>query len=278
MQIRCGFVVPYAEARDVAGLAALAERSGWDGIFVWEPVWGVDAWVSLAAAAMTTERIHLGTMLTPPSRMRPWKLASEAATVQRLCGGRLILPVGLGAPDAGWAQFGEVVDRRARAELLDESLEVITTLWAAGAGPVSHRGPKYTISYESLPTPVPDEPVRVPIWVVGAWGRARSMDRALRHDGILPMVVDADGTRPATPEEVRQIRDHVEKERGDRPFDIVVEGETPGDDPDAARAAVEPWAAAGATWWIEGLWEVVGKPEALDRTRQRLEQGPPSVG
>ena len=35
------------------------------------------------------------------------------------------------------------------------------------------------------------------------------------------------------------------------PFDIVLEGETPGDDPAAAAAIVRPYAEAGATWWIE---------------------------
>src|SRR4029450_7174455 len=103
-----------------AHTAELAERAGWDGFFVWEPIWGVDAWVCLAAAAMRTERIRLGTMLSPLSRMRPWKLASETATLDNLPGGRVILAVGLGALAAGFAEFGEVTERRTRAELLDE--------------------------------------------------------------------------------------------------------------------------------------------------------------
>ena len=56
------------DARAAAELAALAEEHGWDGFFVWEAVWGIDAWVMLGAAAMTTERIRLGTMLTPLPR------------------------------------------------------------------------------------------------------------------------------------------------------------------------------------------------------------------
>jgi hypothetical protein len=54
-----------------AELAAEAERAGWHGFFVWEPVWGVDAWMALTAAAMTTREIRLGTMLTPLPRRRP---------------------------------------------------------------------------------------------------------------------------------------------------------------------------------------------------------------
>jgi alkanesulfonate monooxygenase SsuD/methylene tetrahydromethanopterin reductase-like flavin-dependent oxidoreductase (luciferase family) len=69
--MRYGFVLPWGEARDAAELAAIAEEHGWDGFFVWEPVWGVDAWVALAAAAMTTSRIRLGTLLTPLPRRKP---------------------------------------------------------------------------------------------------------------------------------------------------------------------------------------------------------------
>ena len=72
-----GFVLPYGDARHAAETAKLCEESGWDAFFAWEPVWGIDAWVCLTAAAMVTERIKLGTMLTPASRMRPWKLASR---------------------------------------------------------------------------------------------------------------------------------------------------------------------------------------------------------
>lgn len=87
--MRYGFILPFGDARVAAECAELAEQSGWDGFFVWEAAWGVDAWVALAAAAMRTERIKLGTMLTPLSRMRPWKLASETATLDNLSGGRV---------------------------------------------------------------------------------------------------------------------------------------------------------------------------------------------
>ena len=128
--MKYGFVLPPGDARTAAETAAEAEQAGWDAFFVWEPVWGIDAWVCLTAAAMRTERIRLGTMLTPLSRMRPWKLASETATLDNLSGGRVILSVGLGAIDSGFAAFGEVTDRRVRAELLDEGLAILTGLWA----------------------------------------------------------------------------------------------------------------------------------------------------
>src|SRR3954463_10961974 len=136
--VQYGFVIPGGDAREVADLARLAEQAGWDGIFVAETVWGVDAWVSLTAAAMVTERIRLGTMLSPVSRMRPWKLASETATLDDLSGGRVILSVGLGAIDTGFAAFGEVTDRKQRVRLMDEGLDVLTGLWRGQ--PFSYEG------------------------------------------------------------------------------------------------------------------------------------------
>src|SRR3990172_9740304 len=128
-EVKYGFVLPYGDARTAADLAYEAEKAGWDGFFVCEPVWGIDAWVALTAAAVRTERIRLGTMLSPISRMRPWKLASETATLDNLSNGRVILSVGLGAIDTGFEAFGEVTDRSMRAELLDEGLDILIGLW-----------------------------------------------------------------------------------------------------------------------------------------------------
>ena len=72
---RAGVVISLATPRQFADLAVAAEDAGWDTIFTWEAVWGQDAWVTLAAAAMRTSRIRLGTMLTPLPRIRPWDLA-----------------------------------------------------------------------------------------------------------------------------------------------------------------------------------------------------------
>ena len=278
--MKYGFVYPGGEVRTAAEFAQAAEEAGWDGFFVWEPVWGVDAWVSLAAAAMTTQRIRLGTMITPVSRMRPWKLASETATLDRLSNGRVILSVGLGALDSGFASFGEVTDRQQRAELLDEGLEVLTRLWAGR--PVRYEGNHYSVdvdegNFQTPPPPPPVQQPRIPIWVVGAWPRNKSMQRALRYDGLLPNVMGADGKvrmSPATPDEVREMGAYVKVQRTETtPFDIVLEGETPGDDPVAAAAIVHPYAEAGATWWIEAMWTA----PSLDTVLKRLRQGPPET-
>jgi alkanesulfonate monooxygenase SsuD/methylene tetrahydromethanopterin reductase-like flavin-dependent oxidoreductase (luciferase family) len=273
--VNYGFILPGGTARTAAEFAREAEEAGWDGFFVWEGIWAPDAWVSLTAAAMVTERIRLGTMLTALSRMRPWKLASEAATLDDLSGGRVILSVGLGALETGFAEFGEETDRKVRAELVDEGLEIITGLWQGQ--PFSYEGKHYQIKPLSFPAqpPPPVQQPRIPIWVVGAWLRHKSMARALRYDGLLPNVMDAMETRMgrATPDDVREMRDYVAANRKEPgPYDIVVEGTTPGDDAEAAAAIVRPYAEAGATWWLEGMWEA-----SMEEVLTRLRQGPPRL-
>ena len=154
-----GFVLPSGDARTAAEYAQVAEQAGWDGFFVWEPVYGWDAWIMLTAAAMRTTRIRLGTMITPLSRMRPWKLASETVTLDHLSGGRVTLTVGLGAIDVGFAEFGEETDRKTRAELLDEGLEIVTALWRGQ--PFTHDGKHYNVDGGHLLAP-PLPPIQQP--------------------------------------------------------------------------------------------------------------------
>jgi len=274
--MKFGFVLPHGEARNAADFAQAAEVSGWDGFFVWEPVWGVDAWVSLTAAAMKTDHIRLGTMLTPLSRMRPWKLASETATLDNLSGGRVILAVGLGALDTGFEAFGEVTDRKHRAELLDEGLDILTGLWQGQ--PFKYQGKHYRIKETDFFVPTtPVQQPRIPIWVVGAWPSQKSLRRVLRYDGLLPAMLDEKSKvrmTPVKPDELKQMKAWFEANRSEKsPFDYVVEGQTPGDNPTQAREIIQPFVAAGATWWIESMWS----EKDLGLVLKRICQGPPDL-
>jgi hypothetical protein len=273
--MKYGFILPFGDARTAADGAQDAEAAGWDGFFVWEAVWGPDAWVMLTAAAMKTTTIRLGTMITPLSRMRPWKLASETATLDHLSNGRVILAVGLGALDTGFTAFGEVTDRKTRAELLDEGLDILTGLWRGQ--PFSHDGKHYQIKESKFhhPPPSPVQQPRIPIWVVGAWPRMKSMRRVLRWDGLLPAKMnDKRQHVEVTPDDIRDMKTYIDTNRTQTtPFDIVVEGKTPGDDREQGCAVVQPWIDAGATWWLEAMWSM---PQTeLERVRERIRQGPP---
>jgi|SRR5579863_2381420 len=267
-----GFVLPGGSATEQLEQAVLAERSGWDGIFVWEAAYGVDAWALLAAMAARTERIRLGTLLTPLPWRRPWKVASQVATVHQLSGGRAILAVGVGAVDTGLPDTGEETDLRLRAGRLDEGIDLITTLWDGG---LSYHGRFYDfeVDRDDLTKAVRPVSGRIPVWVVGVWPRPKSMRRVLRCDGIIPQY---DLGRAEGPDDVRAVRAWL-AEHGARPdVDVVAEGVTPADDPAAASAHITPWAQAGSTWWIENRWEMpAGTTDPMAVVRERLAAGPP---
>jgi alkanesulfonate monooxygenase SsuD/methylene tetrahydromethanopterin reductase-like flavin-dependent oxidoreductase (luciferase family) len=278
--VRYGIVLTAGDIHEIGAMAAEAEASGWDGVFYWDgmvipgadPMY--DPWVTLASIAMRTERIRFGNIVTPPSRRRPWKLARETATLDHLSGGRLILPVGLGAiDDLGFGGVGEATDRRVRAERLDESLEILTRAWSGQ--PFSYEGKHFRMAEMAFRPPSVQQP-RIPIWVVAIWPRTKSVDRALRYDGIMPAAAAAEGgPRSVTPEEIAQIAALArERKAPGEPFDIVIEGTTPAVDPEAAREQVRSLAAAGATWWVESPWEA----PSVAGLRQRIAAGPPRVG
>ena len=82
-----GFVFPNGDVHSIAEMAAEVEEAGWDGVFIPDCIYidvesdpkmpGFDPWIVLAAVATRTRRVRIGTMLTAPSRRRPWKLARE---------------------------------------------------------------------------------------------------------------------------------------------------------------------------------------------------------
>jgi alkanesulfonate monooxygenase SsuD/methylene tetrahydromethanopterin reductase-like flavin-dependent oxidoreductase (luciferase family) len=272
--VRYGFVISGGTADEIVAMAREAEDAGWDGVFTWDGIYieGMplifDPWVLLGAIASATSRVRIGAVLTPLARRRPWKVARETVTVDHLSHGRLIVPVGLGAlDDGGFGRVGEPTDRKTRADLLDESLEILTGLWSAH--PFRHAGKHYQLE-EMAFTPPPVQAPRIPIWVVGAWPSERSMHRAVRYDGIMVAKVGGE----ATPEDMRAISTYAKERRpAGEPFDVIWEGETPGDDPARAAAIVCPWAEAGVTWWMEARWSA----PTLDEVRTRLRQGPPRL-
>lgn len=294
------------DPRLLAEIAHEAEESGWDGVFIFDsvlsPEWEsqfpddpekrttVDPWITLAAMAMRTERVTLGTMITPLSRRRPWKVARETVTLDHLSNGRLVLPVGLGTvEDGGYMNVGEELDRKKRAEMLDESLAIIEGLWSGE--PFAFQGKHYNVK-EMRFEPKPVQSPRIPIWVVGAWPRMKSMRRTLRWDGVLPALTPATELSPEetarriadegaftqiAPADIVEIAEYIDRERSDTsPFDIVLEGWSSGSRREQAAATLAPYVEAGMTWWIEAVWSwLYLPPQEIGRMRHRIRQGPP---
>lgn len=274
--VKYGFVLPAGDASDAADLAEEAERAGWDGFFAYEPTWGVDAWVSLTAAAMRTSTIRLGTMVTPLPKRKPWEVASQAATLDRLSGGRVIVSVGLGAPDARFWIFEDDPGRKPRAEMMDEGLEMIALMYRGE--PFTYQGKHFHAHRPErmIPPPSRQRP-RIPTWVVGLWPAPRSMRRSARWDGWLPNFSDngeqAEPTLGALADGVGWLREERARHGLTMDgYDVIMEGNTePGPD---AVAHVREWEHAGATWWLEANW-LVEADAAVEWCRRRLRAGPP---
>ncbi len=270
------------DAKTVVSLAQDAEEAGWECVLIWdcidmgrEHAPTLDPWIVLSAIAARTKRIRIGTIITPLSRRRPWKVARETVTLDHLSNGRLVLPVGLGeVNDSGFSKVGEQTDRKVRAQLLDESLDIITGLWSGK--PFSYDGTHYHVQ-EMTFLPIPVQTPRIPVWVVGAWKRPKSLQRTLRYDGILPSKMNADGSfADMTPADIRELKTYIAEQRSqDTPFDIVFEGETPGEDSQRATSIVQPYAEAGVTWWLESVWKILETQDGIDGMRKRIQQGPP---
>ena len=277
--MRYGFVLPGGTATQQVEQAVLAEENGWDGVFMYEIGYGVEPWTTLAAIAQRTSRVKLGTMLTPLPWRRPWKLASQVATLDQLSNGRAILAVGTGAVDESLGTTGEALDIHTRAARLDEGIDLIYGLWS---GKLRFEGQHFNVDLEArrddLARNLQPVQARIPIWVVALWPRPRTLRRALRCDGLLPSAMDENGLRELKPDDIRSIQQWLDEHGGVREgFDFISEGETPADDRAAGAAKVTPWAEAGCTWWLETRWQVPPGADAMTVVRERIGAGPPKA-
>lgn len=218
----------------LAEVALAAEQAGWDGVFVWDHLWNrtlvpfADPFVTLAAIAMATERVSIGTLVTALPRRRPQLVAQSTTSVDRLSGGRMVLGLGLGVDSYGeYSVFDEQsVDDRARAAALDAGIDLLGPMLAGE--PVAQAAGRVTTS-ASVQKP------RVPIWIAGRAGLGAGPRRVRRHglEGLALVGADA-----WTPEHVTTALRAGDLAAGG--IDVALVG---GTHPDAAALG-----AAGATW------------------------------
>jgi hypothetical protein len=273
----------FADAETVASVASAAEAAGWDALFIWDHVvWHKrrersfgDPWMLLTAAALATNRIKLGPLVTPVPRRRPQQLARQVATLDNSSGGRVIFGAGLGGPiEDEYGSFGEPTDAKVLAERLDEGLSLLDRYWSGEA--VTYHGRHFQVrDVTLLPTPV--QRPRVPIWIGGFWPHRRPMRRAARWDGAVPLFESARHGHPPPVDEVRDLVAYVHDLRdGDpgRPFEVVVGGVSPTKGADA-HDLLGPLIEAGATWWDERR-PMDAEIDRLEPVLRRIEAGPPS--
>jgi alkanesulfonate monooxygenase SsuD/methylene tetrahydromethanopterin reductase-like flavin-dependent oxidoreductase (luciferase family) len=231
-------------------LAVAAEDAEWDGFFMWDHNYAgkdeliADSWSTLAATAARTDRIRIGTTVTPLPRRRPQMVAREVATLDILSNGRFILGVGLGgSSDNDYRKFGENTALKERAEKLDESLAILEGLWSGK--PFSFSGKYYTIDEVTF-NPRPIQRPRVPIWCAGTWPIKAPFRRAARYDGVFPLSMSEDMSL----EEYSDVANYVKKHRGFmKNYDIVIMGTTIGGP--EKPSWIDESEALGCTWYVE---------------------------
>ncbi|MHA1221071.1 MAG: LLM class flavin-dependent oxidoreductase, partial [Candidatus Heimdallarchaeota archaeon] len=178
-------------------LAKEAEKTGWDGFFIWDHLYPgdmpeanvIDPFTVLAAIASQTKKIRIGTTVTPLSRRQPWQVARETATLDHLSNGRFILGVGLGGDSVNeFAAFGMESNDKLRGEMLDESLDILQGLWSGEK--FSYTGKHYQIK-ETQFLPAPVQKPTIPIWVGGNWPNKPPFRRAARYQGVFPLLANS---------------------------------------------------------------------------------------
>jgi alkanesulfonate monooxygenase SsuD/methylene tetrahydromethanopterin reductase-like flavin-dependent oxidoreductase (luciferase family) len=263
------------DPRTLGELGNRAEDAGWDAVFIEDYIGyqaqdipTFDPWVSLASLALHTDTVRLGTLVSPLSRRRPWKLAAEAMSIDHLSRGRLILGVGLGdTNDPGFTAVGERVEAKVRAELLDEGLTLVDRLWRGE--PVSFHGQHFTVEQLTL-RPRPVQSPRIPIWIGGGWPNAGLRRRLPRWDGSCAYKAPVESGADMTPSDIRALADLVKSERGFLDgYEIAVGGRRRAEDWTRERKHIAAVQEAGATYWME--W---APPVGLEELRQVASREP----
>ena len=154
-----------ALAAEAAGLEGLFRSDHYRSIERGEPAGSLDAWATLAALAARTERLRLGTMVSPVTFRPASVLAKSVVTVDRISGGRAELGIGAGWYEAEHESYGfPFLTTRERLDELDRQLEEINRQW--------------TEAEDVEPKPV-QRPR--PTTIVGGRAKPRTVRAAVRH-------------------------------------------------------------------------------------------------
>jgi alkanesulfonate monooxygenase SsuD/methylene tetrahydromethanopterin reductase-like flavin-dependent oxidoreductase (luciferase family) len=154
-----------AVATEAAGLDGLFRSDHYRSIVRGEPAGSLDAWGTLAALAARTDRIRLGTMVSPVTFRRASVLAKNAVTVDHVSGGRVELGIGAGWYEAEHESYGfPFGTQRARLDELDRQLAEIVRQW--------------TDADDVRPAPL--QQPRPPI-IVGGKAKPRTVAAAVRY-------------------------------------------------------------------------------------------------
>jgi F420-dependent oxidoreductase-like protein len=188
--------VALARACEEHGLEGLFRSDHYVSVFGDPSRGSLDAWATLAGLAAITERIRLGTLVSPVTFRHPSVLAKQAVTVDHISGGRVELGLGAGWHLPEHEAYGfDYPDDAARLALLEEQLEVIHRQWHVE--PLTFEGPHYRLR-ELHARPKPVQSPHPPLIVGGRGGR--------RSAGLAARWADEYNTISASPQECARLR------------------------------------------------------------------------
>ncbi len=191
--------VALARACEEHGLEGLFRSDHYQSVFDVSGRGSLDAWATLAGLAAVTERIRLGTMVSPATFRRPSILARMVATVDHISGGRVELGLGAGWNRAEHDAYGfPFPDLGERVEILEEQLEIVHRQWTEDE--FSFEGRHYRLEH-SRAEPKPLQRPHPPIVLGGAAG-----PRVAR---LAARWADEYNTTFASPEECRERRARI---------------------------------------------------------------------
>jgi F420-dependent oxidoreductase-like protein len=169
---------------DWVALARAAEQNGFDGLFRSDHYLSMnspgtaamDAWATLAGLAGQTERIRLGTLVSPATFRHPSVLANMVSTIDHISGGRVELGLGAGWYEDEHRAFGFTFPSSAtRLEILEEQAEIISRQWTQDE--VSFSGRHFTLERCSAAPKPAQQP---PPMIIGGSGKPRTVGVAVR--------------------------------------------------------------------------------------------------
>jgi alkanesulfonate monooxygenase SsuD/methylene tetrahydromethanopterin reductase-like flavin-dependent oxidoreductase (luciferase family) len=217
--------------RHLLAAGQLAETLGFDAFFTGDqPSWGLEGWIHLAALAVTTERIRLGTNVTSVFYRHPVMLARLAADLDNLSQSRLILGLGCGWDANEFARFGmSFPPLRERQEALEEVITMIRGVWGAEQFTFSGR---YFSTTGAQVTPLPLQQPGPPL-LIGGGGERVTLRQVAQHAdacNLFSFGTGSVGSGAATAGGIRRklaaLRQHCDALG--RPFDTVLRTHSTG--------------------------------------------------
>ncbi|MBM4267621.1 MAG: TIGR03560 family F420-dependent LLM class oxidoreductase [Deltaproteobacteria bacterium] len=278
--IRFGVTLPqikrtWEQARDAA---VEFDRLGFDSVWVCDHLYGVplpnlpilEAWTELAAVAAITERVGLGTLVTPPFFRNPAVLAKQIATIDAISHGRVIAGLGVGWFEAEFRGYGcSFPPVRERLRALEETIEIMKRLWSEDGATYEGR---HASVHEAVCFPKPER--RPPILIGGA-GEKVLMRIVARHADIWNNMA---ATQALLPEKIQVLKRRCDEVARD--FDSIEVSQqcvvVIGADDDEARAALAKaekiyGGHMGGQLAQSGIW---GTPQGvIDRIAKHVKLG-----